>query len=162
MSESQVVFRYTGTMPIFDYTFTVDAPLTAVSAFHHDTRVLKRLTPPPLIIQVHKFEPLAEGSIGEFTLWVGPVPLQWTAVHSKVSVNGFTDTQKRGPLKSWQHTHRFTAVSPTTTQIHEHIEYTYPSGLRGLFMRLLFNDLGLRSMFTARRWITRRALKVIA
>jgi ligand-binding SRPBCC domain-containing protein len=146
-------------MPIFDYTFTVAAPLTAVSAFHHDTRVLKRLTPPPLIIQVHKFEPMAEGSIGQFTLWAGPIPLHWTAVHSDVSPHGFTDTQKQGPLKFWQHTHHFTAVSTTTTRIHEHIEYTYPSGLRGLFTRLLFNNLGLTFLFTARKWITRRALK---
>jgi ligand-binding SRPBCC domain-containing protein len=146
-------------MPVFDYTFTVDAPLAAVSAFHHDTRVLKRLTPPPIIIQVHKFEPIAEGSIGKFTLWVGLIPLHWTAIHSNVSANGFTDSQKRGPFKFWQHTHRFTAISPTTTQIHEHIEYSYPSGLRGLFTHLLFNKLSLTFMFTTRKWITRRALR---
>lgn len=157
----RLFFRYTGMMPVFDYIFTVDAPLTAVAAFHHDTRVLKRLTPPPLIIQVHKFEPMAEGSIGEFTLWVGPIPLHWTAVHSNVSERGFTDRQKRGPLKFWQHTHRFTAMSPTVTQIHEHIEYSYPAGLGGFFTRLLFNNLGLTLMFTARKWITRRALKMI-
>jgi hypothetical protein len=29
------------TMPVFDYKFTVNAPLTAVSNFHHDTRILK-------------------------------------------------------------------------------------------------------------------------
>jgi len=162
MSEKLAIFGYTGMMPVFDYTFTVDAPLTTVSDFHHDTRVLKRLTPPPLIIQVHKFEPMAEGSIGEFTLWAGPIPLHWTAVHTNVSPNGFTDTQKRGPLKFWQHTHRFTAISPTSTQIHEHIEYSYHSGLRGLLTRLLFNNLGLTLMFTARKWITRHALKMIA
>lgn len=145
-------------MPIFDYTFTVNAPLSAVSAFHHDTRVLKTLTPPPLIIQVHKFEPMAEGSIGEFTLWAGPIPLHWTAVHSRVSENGFTDTQKRGPMKFWQHTHRFTAVSPDLTQVHEHIEYEYPAGLRGLLTRLLFNKFGLLFLFTARKFITRRAV----
>jgi ligand-binding SRPBCC domain-containing protein len=158
----RLFFRYNGTMPVFDYIFTVAAPLTAVAAFHHDTRVLKRLTPPPLIIQVHKFEPMAEGSISEFTLWVGPIPLHWTAVHSDVSERGFTDRQKRGPLKFWQHTHRFTAISPTVTQIHEHIEYSYSAGLGGLFTRLLFNNLGLTLMFTARKWITRRALKGMA
>ena len=158
----RLFFGYTGTMPVFDYIFTVAAPLTAVAAFHHDTRVLKRLTPPPLIIQVHKFEPMAEGSIGEFTLWVGPIPLHWTAVHSNVSERGFTDRQELGPLKFWQHTHRFTAMSPTATQIHEHIEYSYPAGLGSLFTRLLFNNLGLTMMFTARKSITRRALKEIA
>lgn len=145
-------------MATFDYTFTVDAPLMAVSAFHHDTRVLKKLTPPPMIIRVHKFEPLGEGSIGEFTLWLGPIPLHWRAVHSDVSENGFTDTQEKGPMKFWQHTHRFTAVSPTKTQVHEHIEYEYASGLQGLLTRLLFNKPGLLYLFTARKLITRRAV----
>lgn len=145
-------------MPTFDYRFTVNAPLTAVSAFHHDTRVLKTLTPPPVFVQVHKFEPLGEGSQAEFTMWFGPIPLRWQAVHSDVSVNGFTDTQVSGPLQSWRHTHRFTAVTPNITEIHEHIEYTYPPGLRGLFSRLFFNKAGLTFLFTARKLITRRHL----
>jgi hypothetical protein len=29
-------------MKVFDYSFTVRAPLTAVAAFHHDTRALRR------------------------------------------------------------------------------------------------------------------------
>ena len=148
-------------MPSFDYTFMVEAPVTAVSAFHHDTRVLKKLTPPPLFITIHKFEPLAEGSVGEFTLWLGPVPLRWHVVHSQVSENGFTDTQARGPVKFWQHRHRFTAVSPTTTHIQEHIKYEHHAGPRGLFTRFLFNQLGLYFLFTARKIITRHALTII-
>lgn len=44
-------------MSIFDYTFRVRAPLSAVSAFHHDTRVLKRLMLPPVFVQLHAVEP---------------------------------------------------------------------------------------------------------
>jgi ligand-binding SRPBCC domain-containing protein len=142
-------------MATFDFTFLVQAPLTAVSDFHHDTRILKKLTPPPIFCQIHSFEPLAEGSLAEFTLWFGPIPLRWTAVHTQVSPNGFTDTQQKGPMQSWQHTHRFTAQTPTTTQIHEHIEYNHHPGLRGLFTRLLFNTPGLTLLFTARKFITR-------
>lgn len=142
-------------MPTFDYIFTVDAPLQAVSDFHHDTSVLKTLTPPPIFAQVHKFEPLGEGSTAEFTLWFGPLPLRWRAVHSNVSVNGFTDTQVSGPLKSWEHTHRFTAVSPTTTRVHEHIAYSHHPGLKGVLTRLLFAKPGLTFLFTARKFITR-------
>ena len=146
-------------MPTFDYTFTVNAPLTAVSAFHHDTSVLKTLTPPPIFAQVHHFDPLGEGAIADFTLWFGPLPVRWQAVHSDVSMNGFTDTQQSGPLKSWQHTHRFTAVSPHTTQIHEHIEYEHDTGWRGILSRLLFAKPGLYMLFTARKLITRYHLK---
>lgn len=142
-------------MPVFDYKFTVDAPLTAVANFHHDTRILKNLTPPPIFVQIHRFEPLGEGSEAEFTLWFGPLPLRWLAIHSHVSHHGFTDTQARGPLESWQHTHRFTAVAPHKTEVHEHIEYRHKSGLPGLLSRILFSKSGLWAMFTARKLLTR-------
>lgn len=146
-------------MSTFDYKFTVDAPLEAVRAFHHDTDILKILTPPPIFAQIHHFDPMADGAIAEFTLWFGPIPVRWKAVHSNVGPHGFTDTQVKGPLKSWQHTHRFTAVSPTVTQVHEHIEYDHHSGLRGLFSRLLFAKPGLYGLFTARKFITRFHVK---
>ena len=54
---------------------------------------------------------IREGAVADFTLWFGPLPLRWTAVHSEVSAqHGFTDTQQRGPLASWRHTHRFEAL----------------------------------------------------
>ncbi|MBK8906319.1 MAG: cyclase [Anaerolineaceae bacterium] len=142
-------------MSTFDFKFTVEAPLTAVSNFHHDPRILKKLSPPPVFVQIHRFEPLGEGSEAEFTLWFGPLPVRWLAIHSSVSQHGFTDTQVRGPLRHWQHTHRFTAVSPHVTQIHEHITYSHHPGRRGLLTRALFNRPGLWALFTARKWLTR-------
>lgn len=146
-------------MSQFDYHFTVNAPVTAVHAFHHDTRVLKKLTPPPIFAQIHTFEPLAEGSRAEFTLWFGPLPVRWTAVHHHVSPAGFTDRQEKGPLQFWEHMHRFTAVNTHTTRIQEQIIYEYFPGRRGWFSRLLFNKLGLFMLFTARKWLTRYHLR---
>jgi ligand-binding SRPBCC domain-containing protein len=98
--------------------------------------------------------------VAEFTLWFGPVPLRWVAVHSNVSAqHGFTDTQQRGPLKAWRHTHRFEAVDASTTHVSEHIEYEYPSGLPGLLAHLLFTPPALSFLFTYRQWVTRRALE---
>ena len=147
-------------MPTFDYTFTVRAPLVAVTEFHRDTRALKRLTPPPISMQLHKVEPMGEGSVSEFTLWFGPIPIRWVAVHSNVDPQrGFTDTQASGPLKRWRHTHSFTAESSGVTRINEHIEYEHHGGVRGLFTRLMFGRLGLLALFTARKFVTRRALE---
>ena len=82
-------------MPVFDYAFTVRAPLARVAEFHRDTRALQRLSPPPMFVQLHRLEPLAEGSVAEFTLWLGPLPLRWRAVHSNVDpLGGFTDTNQ--------------------------------------------------------------------
>ena len=146
-------------MPTFDFSYTVNAPQEAVVAFHHDTSVLKMLTPPPIIVQIHSYEPLAEDSIANFTLWFGPFPVHWQAIHSNVNEKGFTDTQARGPLKRWRHTHRFSGKSDETTQVDEHIEYEYENGIRGLTGRLLFSKPALYLLFTARKLITRRQIR---
>jgi len=144
----------------FDFTFTVHAPLAAVAAFHHDTRALTRLTPPPIFVQLHRVEPLAEGSVADFTLWFSPWPIRWMAVHSGVdSLHGFTDAQRSGPMKFWRHTHHFDAVDAHATRVSEHIEYEHHSGWRGLFSSLLFNPLALRLLFLYRGLVTRLALQ---
>ncbi len=142
----------------FKHSFTVDAPVEDVSAFHRDTRVLKHLTPLPIIVQIHEFESLAEGSTARFTLWFGPAPIRWEAVHSDVSAAGFTDTQLRGPLKSWRHTHRFTPLDDGRTRVDDHIHYEHDAGLRGILSRLLFARPGLRYLFAMRARRTRRGV----
>jgi ligand-binding SRPBCC domain-containing protein len=146
-------------MPLFDYTFTVDAPVEAVRDFHRDTSALKRLTPPPTIVQLHSIEPLAEGSVSEFTLWVGPLPLRWKAVHRDVSDRGFTDVQAAGPAAKWEHTHSFVPLPDGRTEVREHIEYEHKRGFWGLVTRVLFSWPNLWFMFGYRRWVTRRALQ---
>lgn len=146
-------------MPTFDFEFDVDAPLQAVRDFHHDTNALKKLTPPPTIVQVQSVEPLGEGSVSEFTLWMGPLPIRWRAVHKNVSDNGFTDIQESGPMKRWEHTHSFTAIDANTTRIHEHIEYEHFAGPRGVFSRGLFNQAGLWFTFSYRKRVTKKALE---
>jgi len=145
-------------MPVFDYRFVVNASPEAVRDFHGDTSALKRLTPPPTIVQLHSIEPLAEGSVSEFTLWVGPLPLRWKAVHRDVSDRGFTDVQAAGPAAKWEHTHSFVPLPDGRTEIREHIEYEHKPGFWGLVTRMLFSWPSLWFMFGYRRWVTRRAL----
>jgi len=146
-------------MPTFDQTFTVSAPVDKVAAFHSDTSALKTLNPPLVIVQLHRVDPIDEGSISEFTLWMGPLPIRWRAIHSDVGPNGFTDTQEDGPLASWIRTHRFEMVDKNTTQIHDHIDFAYLPGWPGFLTRILFGRLGLRVLFAYRKWATNRALK---
>ena len=146
-------------MPIFEHRFVVDAPLAAVRDFHRDTSALKRLTPPPTIVQLHAIEPLAEGSVSTFTLWVGPLPLRWKAVHRDVSDRGFTDVQASGPAARWEHTHSFVPLTDGRTEIREHIEYEHRPGAWGVVTRLLFSWPSLRAMFAYREWVTRCCLR---
>jgi ligand-binding SRPBCC domain-containing protein len=147
-------------MAVFDYTFTVKAPLAAVAEFHHDARALKRLTPPPVFAQIHHVEPLSEGSRAEFTLWFGPVPIHWVAIHTAVDMlHGFTDVQQDGPLKYWAHTHTFVPIEERLTRVNEHIEFEHYPGRRGVLSRMLFPVPALYTLFTYRKWVTRRALE---
>ena len=146
-------------MPVFDTSFTVPAPLSAVAAFHSSTQALRQLTPPPIITQLRHIEPLGEGSRAEFTLWFGPFPVHWIAVHSQVDpLHGFIDTQLSGPMATWRHTHSFKA-SGQDTQVSEHIDYAFPAGIQGLWARLLFNPLSLRFIFAYRAWKTRQLVE---
>lgn len=145
-------------MPTFDFSFLVNAPVDAVREFHHDTSALKILTPPPTIVQLKEIEPLGEGSVSRFTLWVGPLPLHWKAVHRDVGKYGFTDVQTEGPALKWEHTHRFVPVSDESTRVEEHIEFAHRSGFWGIVTRILFSRPSLLMMFTYRKLITQRSL----
>ena len=109
-----------------------------------------------MCIRDSRFDPLAEGSIGEFTMWLGPIPVRWKAQHSAVSETSFTDTQVAGPMKSWVHCHTFSQIDEHTTEVHEHIEFEHFGGLKGLWSRLLFPRPALSVLFTIRKMITRR------
>lgn len=144
-------------MPTFDYAFTVQASVEAVAGFHDDTRALQRLTPG--YVHLRRSDPLADGAIADFTVWLGPIPIKWRALHRDVGPNGFTDIQDAGPMKTWVHTHRFEPINDSNTRVTEHIEYEYGSGWDGLRGRLFFNPLALKALFTFRAWRTRRALR---
>jgi ligand-binding SRPBCC domain-containing protein len=146
-------------MQIFKRSFTVRASLEAVAKFHQDTRALKALSPPPIFVQLHRVEPLVEGSISEFTLWFGPLPVRWTARHENVdALHGFTDVQVSGPMKYWVHTHTFTDLTDSRVCVTDHIEYDHHGGLRGVFSRLLFAPIGLNFLFFYRELATQRAV----
>lgn len=142
-------------MPAFRRQFLVQAPLAVVVDFHRDPSALRLLTPPPIFVQLHRVEPLAEGSQVEFTLWMGPVPVRWLAQHQDVGAEGFSDVQQRGPFQHWMHRHTFRAVSDNQTEVSDEVMAEFGQGLfAGLISRLMW--LGLPVLFAYRSWVTRR------
>jgi ligand-binding SRPBCC domain-containing protein len=124
-----------------------------VAEFHNDTSALRRLSPPPMIVQFNDVEPLAEGSVADFTMWLGPVPIRWVAVHSEVSSAGFVDTQQKGPFKAWRHQHQFHALDEHTTEVIDTIDAEYGN----LISRFMW--LNLPVLFAYRGWRTRQTLE---
>ena len=138
----------------FRHEFIVRKSINEVSAFHSDTSVLRRLTPPPMWIQIHRIDPLAEGAIAEFTMWLVFIPLGWKGLNSDVTQNGFVDEQVKGPMLSWRHQHSFEVIDAQKTKVIDEIYYQHFPGLAGIFSRILFNPLGLRALFLYRKWVT--------
>ena len=145
-------------MQTFDHAFLVAAPRADVVKFHGDARALRRLMPPPLFVDLHEGGRLEEGAVADFTMWFGPLPVRWRAIHVDVGESGFTDVQLHGPLHRWRHTHRFIPVDGNVTRVEDHVAYEHPTGLRGWLTRLLFNRASLAFLFAYRRYVTRRAL----
>lgn len=143
----------------FKHTFTVKAPLSAVAAFHRQSRSMGAITPPPAIVRLHRApQELGEGDEMEFAIWMGPLPIGWKARIEQVSAYGFTDRQLKGPFREWVHRHAFHPSDSHTTEIRDEIEgrlRLHPLwGLVGLGIWL-----SLPLMFAYRAWKTRRLLQ---
>jgi len=142
----------------FTHRFRAKAPINVVAAFHQDSRALKLLTPPPVFVQMHCVNPLSEGSITDFTLWLGPLPVRWVAAHSEVDLlSGFTDTQIHGPFAFWVHRHSFQPCGSGETEVIDDIQAEFGRGFSGLLGRLMWVNLPF--MFFYRAWITRRTIE---
>jgi ligand-binding SRPBCC domain-containing protein len=138
----------------YRHSFIVDAPLSAVAEFHKDTLALRELTPPPLTMKFNHVEPLAEGSIADFTMQAGPVSVRWVAVHSNVTEqNGFVDSQEIGPFRTWRHHHKFRAIDEQTTEVIDEIEAEYGNAIS----RFMWLNLPILFAYRARQ--TKKALE---
>lgn len=144
-------------MKTFTNTFQVKTSRKAVADFHRSTTALKKLTPFPVVVQIHQLETLGEGSMAEFTMWFGPFPVRWVAQHVQVDpLNGFTDVQTAGPMLLWEHTHSFRAISEQVTEIRDYIEYAYRPGIKYFWTRLLYAPIMLRFLFWYRAFVTKQ------
>lgn len=136
--------------------------LAQMWAFHAAPNAFRKLTPPPIIMQLHRNElkSLTDGEV-EFTLWFGPVPLRWIAQHEPgPTETSFIDRQiSSGPLKYWEHQHIFREVEGGVELV-DHITYAHKSRLPlGLFTQLVFHPIFLRILFLYRHIRTRLALR---
>ena len=144
----------------YSHRFQVQASLEAVAEFHRDSRALKQLTPPPLFISFNNVESLAEGSVADFIMWLGPLPIHWVATHSEVDpMQGFTDSQTIGPFDVWVHRHSFESVNDNTTYVIDQVR-AKPSNhpFWGIVSRFMW--LTLPVLFAYRSRQTRKALEL--
>lgn len=137
----------------------VNSSLDAVIAFHEDEQALKRLTPPPMMVQMVRDDrqSLTEGELA-FRLWMGPLPVTWVARHEPgPTPHSFADRLIAGPLAYWVHQHIFEPAGEGVRLI-DRITLAHKPGWQGVITRLVFDGLPLRVVFWYRHWRTKRAL----
>lgn len=142
----------------FRHTFIAPASLERVSAFHQDPRLLGRITPPPVVVRLHRAPAvMQDGAEMAFTLWLGPLPVRWLARFEEISSTGFIDRQIQGPFRKWVHHHRFVPLDEGLTEIQDEVEVE-------IRRHLLWGPVGwgmwlsFPLLFAYRKWRTRRLL----
>jgi ligand-binding SRPBCC domain-containing protein len=142
------------------HRFRVSSPLEAVVQFHRQSASMGAITPPPIVVTVHRAPPLlAEGDEMDFTLWLGPFPIHWLARIEQVSPTSFVDRQLRGPFTRWVHRHTFVPLADGATEVLDEVEADLSPQW---FWRLLGLGmwLNLPVLFTFRAWKTQRLLGI--
>jgi len=146
-------------MKRYQHITEVAAPLQDVIDFFRNPCALKALTPFPIIVQFHMVQPMQEGSVVDFSLWFGVIPVRWVAVHHDIEPQiGFTDSMMRGPFEAWVHQHRFEKVNATRTRILDTVDAQPGSHpFWGAISKFMWWNLP--TLFAYRGWRTRHALE---
>lgn len=144
----------------FDGEVWVPAPPADVFEFFSDASNLEALTPPWLKFRLVTPQPIqiARGTIIDYRLRVHGVPMRWRSEITEWDPpRRFVDTQRRGPYRSWVHTHTFAAARGGTT-VSDTVDFEVPFGaLTSWFVRRDVNTIfdyrrhALLDVFTAPR-----------
>jgi ligand-binding SRPBCC domain-containing protein len=143
----------------FSRSFEVRAPLGAVRDFHARSQALVALTPPLMPMRLESSPPvLQSGDTMSFRIWLGPLPVRWTARIADAGPTGFTDRQLAGPFAEWVHRHTFDPTGPGSARVTDLIQARLrPHLLWGPVGLAMW--LGLPLLFAFRAWKTRRLLE---
>lgn len=89
-----------------------------------------------------------------------PMHERWTALITEFSLNEyFSDTQKQGPFRRWQHTHAFEAKTVSGrdgTLIRDVVEYEVGFGVIGRLLEGLLFQRMMRTTFEYRKQAVER------
>jgi ligand-binding SRPBCC domain-containing protein len=141
----------------FEKSSLIDAPVDVVWRFHERLDILQILTPPWQPVQIIRREGgLGVGAISEFRLWIGPVPVQWVAVHTECEPHHyFVDEQQTGPMASWHHRHQFEAKG-AQTQLTDSIDFSLPGSQPIEVLLDWWVNMRLSDMFDYRHRVTQQ------
>jgi ligand-binding SRPBCC domain-containing protein len=139
----------------------IDAPPSAVFAFHERPGALRRLTPPwERVDVVEGGDSIQRGSRVVLRFRFGPLSMRWVAVHTEYEPpHLFADRQESGPFARWYHRHRFLDDGRGGTLLRDEVDFELPLGRVGRALGGAFVKKRLARMFDYRHDATRRAVE---
>jgi hypothetical protein len=145
---------------VFEATSPLPGTASAAYAWHLRPGALLRLLPPWQDVRVvYADSPLREGARVVLRIGVGPVSVDWTAVHRDfVAGRSFVDEQAGGPFAAWRHEHRVDATPDGQARLTDRVEWSLPGGALGDALGAARMEHDLRVMFAWRHWRTSRDL----
>jgi ligand-binding SRPBCC domain-containing protein len=103
----------------------VSVPRDRVFPFFADAANLQQLTPPWLHFLIRTPQPIEMriGALIEYRISLHGIPLSWlTEISAFQPVEMFVDQQRRGPYRTWIHTHEFHRERGGTLLV-DHVEF---------------------------------------
>jgi len=142
----------------------VHAPPAAVFAFHESPAALTQLIPPWEAMRVAESSgSLAVGSRVVLRGNVGPLPVEWVAIHAECEPpHLFADYQASGPFAYWLHRHYMLDDGAGGTILRDEIAFELPLGLIGRYLGEGLVRRKLKRMFDYRHETTRRLVETAA
>ncbi len=134
-------------------TQIVQRPLAETFKFFSDARNLKRLTPAFLQFKFLTTPPpvMHPGTVIDYQIRLYGVPVHWrTRIEVVEAPNKFVDVQEKGPYALWRHSHSFTEISVSATEVKDRVEYAMPLGPLGEIAHYLFVARSLEQIFEYR------------
>jgi len=112
---------------VLERTQVVPVTVSQAFEFFADPRNLEAITPPWLRFRIVEAPVRLElGSFLRYRLRLAVIPVHWlTEIVDWRPPRGFTDVQREGPYRLWEHTHRLTRVE-AGTEIYDHVRYRLP------------------------------------
>lgn len=116
----------------FSRTLRVPIPVRELFAWHERDGAFERLAPPWQKVSVLAREGgIRDGATVELEVSTMGMATHWHIVHRDfVQDAQFVDEMRDGPFARWVHTHAFSAVDDTSSELRDSVEYALP--LNGL------------------------------
>ncbi len=149
---------------IFEKTSRIEASAQELYAWHSRPGAFTRLSPPWQQVRLLAGSTgLREGSRVVLELKSGPFRRIWKAEHRNVRPGlGFQDIQLEGPFARWEHTHEFSPVNDTSSELRDRISYQLPAGTIGNLAGKDFVRRQLERVFAYRHSTTADDLRLLA